>query len=204
MFYEQTHLRESRGWIEVICGPMFSGKTEELIRRLKRARIANQEVAVFKPALDNRYSQEEIVSHDSNSLTSYVIEKAEEILQSPAAKAHVIGIEEAQFFSPTLVRVAQMLADKGKRVVICGLDMDYLGRPFSPMPDLMAIAKYVTKLHAICMQCGNLATHSYRTIAKDDKVLVGEKESYEPRCRYCFNQGQQEKGEVEQTQQKAS
>lgn len=172
---------------------MFSGKTEEVIRRLKRATIANQQVAIYKPEMDTRYSRENIVSHDYNQLSSISIKMAEEILYDKNP-AQVIGIDEAQFFSKILVRVVQILAGKGKRVIVAGLDMDYLGRPFGPIPELMAVAEYVTKIHAICVICGSLASHSYRKSPNTEHVLVGEKEHYEPRCRYCFNQGIEESG----------
>jgi thymidine kinase len=176
---------EPRGWIEVICGSMFSGKTEELIRRLKRARIARQQVEIFKPALDNRYAQTAIVSHDENAIPSIVVDSADQMLLL-AGDARVIGVDEAQFFGPELVRVCGALAREGRRVVVAGLDQDYRGEPFEPMPQLMAIAEYVTKLHAICVVCGGPANHSQRLTGGDDRVLVGAKEVYEPRCRLHF------------------
>ncbi len=188
MFIEPGLRSRSKGWIEVICGSMFSGKTEELIRRLRRAQFANQEVEIFKPALDTRYHDSEIVSHDANSIPSTPVEHAQNILLL-ANPVEVVGIDEAQFFDQSLVEVCQQLALKGSRVIVAGLDMDYLGKPFGPMPALMAVAEYVTKVHAICMICGDLASHSYRKTDHNQKVLLGEKDSYEPRCRNCFEQG---------------
>ncbi len=176
---------ERRGWIEVICGSMFSGKTEELIRRLKRARIARQQVEIFKPALDNRYAQTAVVSHDENAIPSIVVDTADQILLL-AGEAAVIGIDEAQFFGTEIVGVCEALARQGRRVLVAGLDQDFRGRPFEPLPQLMAVAEYVTKLHAICVVCGAPANHSQRLVASDDRVLVGEKEAYEPRCRLHF------------------
>ncbi len=176
---------ERRGWIEVICGSMFSGKTEELIRRLKRARIARQQVEIFKPALDNRYAQTAVVSHDENAIPSIVVDTADQILLL-AGEAAVIGIDEAQFFGAEIVGVCEALARQGRRVLVAGLDQDFRGRPFEPLPQLMAVAEYVTKLHAICVVCGAPANHSQRLVASDDRVLVGEKEAYEPRCRLHF------------------
>jgi thymidine kinase len=176
---------ERRGWIEVICGSMFSGKTEELIRRLKRARIARQQVEIFKPALDNRYAETAVVSHDENAIPSIVVDTADQILLL-AGDAAVVGIDEAQFFGDELVGVCEALARGGRRVIAAGLDQDFRGRPFDPLPQLMAVAEYVTKLHAICVVCGAPANHSQRLIASDDRVLVGEKEAYEPRCRLHF------------------
>lgn len=176
---------ERRGWIEVICGSMFSGKTEELIRRLKRARIARQQVEIFKPALDNRYAETAVVSHDENAIPSIVVDTADQILLL-CGDAAVIGIDEAQFFGTELVGVCEALARQGRRVIAAGLDQDFRGRPFEPLPQLMAVAEYVTKLHAICVVCGAPANHSQRLVASDDRVLVGEKEAYEPRCRLHF------------------
>lgn len=183
MFLENA---KQAGWIEVICGSMFSGKTEELIRRLKRAKFANQKVEIFKPALDVRYSQEEVVSHDANAIRSTPVENAGSILLL-TSDVEVVGIDEAQFFDDGIVEVCQELANRGIRVICAGLDMDYLGKPFGPMPALMAVAEYVTKVHAICVKCGNLAHHSHRLAASDKLVMLGEKESYEPICRHCFN-----------------
>ncbi|NDC29331.1 MAG: thymidine kinase [Bacteroidetes bacterium] len=177
-----------KGWIEVICGSMFSGKTEELIRRLNRAKIANQKVEIFKPALDTRYDENDVVSHNSNSISSTPVSASLNILLM-ANEADVIGVDEAQFFDDELVYVCEKLAEQGVRVVVAGLDMDYLGKPFGPMPKLMAIAEYVTKVHAICMVCGDLATHSFRKTSNDALVMLGEKDTYEARCRHCFVEG---------------
>jgi thymidine kinase len=173
------------GWIEVICGSMFSGKTEELIRRLTRATIAKQKVEIFKPSIDNRYHQENIVSHKSSSIRSTPVHLAQEILLL-AGDCDVVGIDEAQVFDAEIVEVVSILAKNGKRVIIAGLDMDSFGKPFASMPHLMAIAEYVTKVHAICMTCGDLANYSYRKSDSTNQVLVGETESYEARCRKCF------------------
>lgn len=188
MFLEPVFRGQRSGWIEVICGSMFSGKTEELIRRLRRATYAGQEVAVFKPVIDSRYGTEEIVSHDSNSLVSEAVSDARMILQT-GDEVSVVGIDEAQFFGPDLVGVCEQLAARGIRVIVAGLDMDYQGIPFGPMPDLLAVAEYITKVHAICPHCGNLATHSYRLSDEKETVVLGEKDKYEPRCRACFNMG---------------
>ncbi|MCB0687595.1 MAG: thymidine kinase [Saprospiraceae bacterium] len=188
MFLEPHFKGQRSGWIEVICGSMFSGKTEELIRRLKRAKIANQEVCVFKPSRDDRYSLEKVVSHDDNYLLSTVVDDSQEIL-SLEDSVQVVGIDEAQFFDLGLTEVCQKLALRGVRVIVAGLDMDYLGKPFGPMPSLLAVAEYITKVHAICSHCGNLATHSYRLSSDDNQVLVGEKNLYEPRCRVCYAMG---------------
>ncbi len=173
------------GWVEVICGSMFSGKTEELIRRLKRARIARQNVQIFKPSVDTRFSEDEVVSHDENALRSNPVATASQILLL-AGGADVVGIDEGQFFDLDLVDVCQMLARQGKRVIVAGLDQDYTGMPFEPMPQIMAVAEYVTKLHAVCVVCGAPANHSQRIVADDAQVLVGARETYEPRCRQCF------------------
>ena len=174
--------------LEVITGCMFSGKTEELIRRLKRSRIADQRVAIFKPRLDTRYAQGKVVSHDANSVLSQPIDHSRQLLDLPE-DVQVVGIDEAQFFDEELPDHCQALALRGLRVIIAGLDMDFRGKPFGPMPALLAVAEYITKVHAICQQCGNLATHSYRTSASDDRVVLGEKEHYEARCRTCFAMG---------------
>ena len=173
------------GWIEVIVGCMFSGKTEELIRRLRRAEIARQKVVVFKPKIDNRYSSDHIVSHSEAKLKSLVVESSKEIEQL-AADAQVIGIDEGQFFDAGIVDVAERLANQGKRVVIAGLDQDYRAKPFEPMPQLLSIAEYITKTLAICVVCGNPADRTQRTTASKELVLVGAKDSYEARCRRCF------------------
>ncbi|HKK89516.1 MAG TPA: thymidine kinase [Saprospiraceae bacterium] len=188
MFLEPHFRGQRSGWIEVICGAMFSGKTEELIRRLKRAGFANQRVLTFKPALDKRYHEKDVISHDENVLESYPVEESSFILDF-SADYEVIGIDEAQFFDDGLVEVCEELANRGKRVVVAGLDMDYKGKPFGPVPNLLAVAEYITKVHAICKQCGSLATHSYRIASGEDQVLLGEKDSYEPRCRVCFSMG---------------
>jgi thymidine kinase len=173
------------GWIEVIAGCMFSGKTEELIRRLRRAQIARQEVAIFKPKIDTRFSDDHIVSHSELKIPSLVVEKPAEILQAAGA-AQVVGIDEAQFFDMSLVDVAEQLANEGKRVIIAGLDQDYRGKPFEPIPQLLAIAEYITKTLAICVVCGNPADRTQRTTDAHERVLVGAKDSYEARCRMCF------------------
>jgi thymidine kinase len=188
MFLEPHFKGQRSGWIEVVCGSMFSGKTEELIRRLKRARIAHQRVEIFKPTIDTRYDNVKVVSHDANAILATPINRAE-LLLNIADDIEVVGIDEAQFFNLELTEVCQQLALQGKRVIVAGLDMDYLGKPFGPMPHLLAVAEYITKVHAICPHCGNLATHSYRLIAQSDMVLLGEKESYEPRCRNCYEMG---------------
>ncbi len=186
MFTEPHIKGERRGWIEVICGSMFSGKTEELIRRLKRAKIANMQVEIFKPAMDNRYHEKEIVSHDENSILSTPVENAGAILPL-AGNVDVVGIDEAQFFDDEIITVCNQLAMQGVRVIIAGLDMDYSGRPFGQMPDLLATAEYITKLHAICVRCGNIASYSYRKTPHETQVVIGERDIYEPRCRYCYN-----------------
>jgi len=166
----------------VICGSMFSGKTEELIRRLKRARIANLKVEIFKPGIDIRYDEVNIVSHDSNAIHSTPIDNSQKILLL-AQDVDVIGIDEAQFFDDEITHVCQQLANRGCRVIVAGLDMDYLGKPFGQMPYLLSVADYITKLHAICVECGNIASFSYRTGAGDQQVLLGEKDVYQPLCR---------------------
>lgn len=174
------------GRIEVVCGSMFSGKTEELIRRMKRATFAKQNTGIFKPAIDTRYSEDDVVSHDNNSLTSKRVEKSADIMPL-AANLDVVGIDEAQFFDAQLVEVCSALANKGIRVIVAGLDMDYRGVPFGPMPALCAVADNVTKVHAICVKCGSLAYASHRLVNIADRVLLGEKMEYEPLCRDCFN-----------------
>jgi thymidine kinase len=173
------------GWIEVIAGCMFSGKTEELIRRIRRAEIARQRVAIFKPRIDTRYSSNHIVSHSDAKLASTVVDNSAQVLQQ-AQDAQVVGIDEGQFFDSELVAVAEKLADQGKRVIIAGLDQDYRGKPFEPMPQLLAVAEYITKTLAICVVCGNPADRTQRTTPAQERVLVGAKESYEARCRRCF------------------
>ncbi len=174
-----------RGSIEVIAGSMFSGKTEELIRRLKRAKLANQQVEIFKPKIDVRYSNREVVSHDARTIQSTPVETASSILLL-TSDVEVVGIDEAQFFDEALVDVCNKLAENGVRVIVAGLDMDFKGIPFGPMPGLLAIAEEVTKVHAICMRCGSLASYSFRLADSDKKVLLGEKDNYEPLCRECF------------------
>jgi thymidine kinase len=189
MFIESTIGKsrgtERKGHIEVICGSMFSGKTEELIRRLNRAFIAKQKVEIFKPSIDKRYHDTDVVSHNDNAIRSTPVNFADDIILL-AGDCDVVGIDEVQFFDSRIVHVANVLANSGKRVILAGLDMDFEGHPFEPMPQLLAIAEYVTKVHAICMKCGELASFSYRLIETKEKVLVGEKESYEARCRKCF------------------
>ncbi len=182
MFIEPHHNGERKGWIEVICGSMFSGKTEELIRRLKRASIARQRVAIFKPATDVRYDETNIVSHDANAIKSTPVGSARDIL-TLAQGVDVVGIDEAQFFDDEISDVCQRLAYAGIRVIVAGLDMDYLGKPFGQIPNLLAIADYITKLHAICVKCGNIASFSHRKTTGGDQVLLGEKDHYEPLCR---------------------
>lgn len=182
------HNAPRRGWLEVVCGSMFSGKTEELIRRLTRARIARQRVEIFKPVLDNRYHAENIVSHNALSIRSSPIALPAEMLLL-AAGSDVVGIDEAQFFDDSLVDVCRELADAGRRVIVAGLDMDYLGRPFGPMPALLATAEFVTKVHAVCVCCGEIASYSFRCVPSHDQILLGETDSYEARCRPCFLEG---------------
>jgi thymidine kinase len=193
MFIEPSHKREHQnpkiGWIEVICGSMFSGKTEELIRRLNRAKIARQKIQIFKPALDKRYHDENIVSHNDNSISSIPVFSAGQIT-ALAEECEVVGVDEAQFFDEQIVDVCDGLANSGKRVIVAGLDMDFQGKPFGCMPQLMAIAEYVTKVHAVCMVCGEVASHSYRLSPSNERVLLGETDLYEARCRRCFNLGE--------------
>ncbi|HPB04622.1 MAG TPA: thymidine kinase [Prolixibacteraceae bacterium] len=181
--------KRQRGYIEVICGSMFSGKTEELIRRLNRARIAKQRVEIFKPVIDTRYSANDVVSHDENTIRCTPVDTASNILLL-TGDVDVIGIDEAQFFDLALVEVCEKLANMGIRVIVAGLDMDYRGKPFGPMPQLMAIAEFVTKVHAICMHCGSLAQFSHRLQDDEKLVMLGEKKEYEPLCRECFNLSQ--------------
>ena len=177
------------GWIEVICGPMFSGKSEELIRRLRRAKIARKRVQVFKPELDSRYSKEEIVSHSDSRMQSEVVISASEILSRLDWRTQVIGIDEANFMGSDVIEVAQQLADTGKQVLIAGLDTDFMGRPFAPIPDLLALAESITKTLAICMRCGNPAKHTQRLVESEDLIVVGAAGMYEARCRRCFEPG---------------
>lgn len=193
MFLEKSLVRgRKNGWIEVISGSMFSGKTEELIRRLRRAKYANQKVEIFKPRIENRYSENEVVSHDARAIMSTPVESSANILLM-VSDVEVVGIDEAQFFDDGLVDVCNKLANDGIRVIVAGLDMDYLGIPFGPVPRLMSIAEYVTKVHAICMRCGNLASYSHRLSNNDKRVLLGEKDTYEPLCRECFVEDQKKK-----------
>lgn len=180
---QSTH---KRGWIEVVCGSMFSGKTEELIRRLRRAQFAKQKVEIFKPQIDTRYHEEKVISHQGNEIMSTPVPASSNILLL-ANDVDVIGIDEAQFFDMELVNVCKQLADSGIRVIVAGLDMDFKGNPFGPMPDLLACAEYVTKVHAICMNCGSLAHISHRKTTETNLVLLGETDSYEPLCRDCYN-----------------
>lgn len=188
MFLEPHFRGQRSGWIEVICGAMFSGKTEELIRRLKRAKIANQRVEIFKPQVDTRYDDTKVVSHDANYILSTPIAHSSQLLELSEG-VNVVGIDEAQFFDDELPDVCTRLALRGIRVIVAGLDMDFRGRPFGPMPNLLAVAEYITKVHAICKHCGNLATHSYRLSSNSDTLVLGEKDLYEPRCRTCYHMG---------------
>ncbi|MBA2249317.1 MAG: thymidine kinase [Chitinophagaceae bacterium] len=184
MFIEPNFNAGKRGWIEVICGSMFSGKTEELIRRLKRVKIANLKAEIFKPAIDTRYDEIKIVSHDENKIHSTPVSNSKIILEL-AKDVDVVGIDEAQFFDEDISGVCQQLALRGVRVIVAGLDMDYQGNPFGQMPGLLAIADYITKLHAICMKCGNIANISFRKTSDNEQVVLGEMDIYEPRCRIC-------------------
>ena len=179
-------VKGNMGWIEVVCGPMFSGKSEELIRRLRRAEIARQRVQIFKPAIDSRYSEGEIVSHSELRIAANTVSSAAEIMAKLDPRTEVIGIDEAQFMGPQLVEVAQKLADMGKRVIVAGLDTDYRGIAFEPIPQLMTVAEEVTKLLAICVRCGNPAKHTQRLVASAERILVGAHGTYEARCRRCF------------------
>lgn len=182
----ESQIRGNLGWLEVICGCMFSGKSEELVRRLRRAQIARQRVQIFKPKIDARYSENHIVSHSEQKIASEVVSSAQEILDRIDIRTEVVGIDEAQFFDKGLVSVCNKLADMGKRVIVAGLDRDYTGRPFEPMPQLLAIAEYITKTLAICVRCGNPANHTQRLIESDERVVVGAADIYEARCRRCF------------------
>jgi len=201
MFIE-PHISKSSetkaGWIEVVSGSMFSGKTEELIRRLNRALIANQQVEIFKPAIDKRYHAHDVVSHNANAIRSTPVDFARDILLL-SGDCDVVGIDEAQFFDHSLVEVCEKLANNGKRVIIAGLDMDFEGSPFDPMPALMGIAEFVTKVHAICAICGNIANFSYRLSTNTEKVKLGEKESYQARCRTCFIDGMQQRKSTDES-----
>lgn len=194
MFLENTlHSHKRRGSIEVVCGSMFSGKTEELIRRLRRAKIAKLKVEIFKPAVDTRYDEIKVVSHDATEIHSTPVPSSSNI-ELLASGMDVIGIDEAQFFDMGLVQVCNQLADSGIRVIVAGLDMDFQGNPFGPIPALLATAEYVTKVHAICMRCGNLANHSHRITGGSELVQLGEMSSYEPLCRDCFYEAMQKEG----------
>ena len=187
MFLENTLKYDKQfGWIEVICGSMFSGKTEELIRRIKRAEFANQKILLVKPTIDDRYHKENVVSHQGTSFEAVCVSNATEILDL-WKKERVVAIDEAQFFDEAIVNVCNELAKKGVRVIVAGLDMDFKGEPFGPMPRLLAIAEYVTKVHAICVSCGDLAQFSHRTVKDKEQVLVGAVEQYKPLCRMCYN-----------------
>ena len=191
-----TIIQRRTGWIEVICGSMFSGKTEELIRRVRRAQIARQKVELFKPDIDTRYSKDEIVSHDDQKLPSRVVKDANEMIPL-SLEAQVVAIDEAQFYKKNLVKVSKTLANMGKRVIVAGLDTDYRGEPFSPIPELLAIAEYITKTHAICVVCGNPANFTQRTTKSKDQVLIGTSDIYEARCRNCYEPPNEEKNHKE-------
>ena len=186
MFIEPFSGRHQTGWLEVICGSMFSGKTEELIRRLRRASIAHQRIEIFKPEMDKRFHETDVVSHDASRIRSTPVTASQNILLL-AEDAQVIGIDEAQFFDAELPNVAETLANRGVRVIVAGLDMDFQGMPFGPVPALLSKADYITKLHAICVRCGSIAHYSYRKSSDEHKVMLGEKDKYEPRCRACFH-----------------
>jgi len=189
MFIEPNLKNERRGWIEVICGSMFSGKTEELIRRLKRAKIANLRVKIFKPSVDIRFHRQNIVSHDENTISSTPVDQSQAILKL-AKDVDVVGIDEAQFFDNQLGDVCEKLAFRGIRVIVAGLDMDFMAKPFGQIPFLLARADYITKLHAICVICGNIANYSYRKTTDDEQVLLGKTDIYERRCRICYQKGE--------------
>ncbi len=188
MFLEPAFKAQRSGWIEIICGSMFSGKTEELLRRIKRTAYAGLKIEVFKPQTDDRYHETKVVSHDERAVKSTPVSDSRHIL-NVASDVDVVAIDEAQFFDENLTSVCQQLALKGIRVIVAGLDMDYSGKPFGPMPQLMAVAEYITKVHAICVHCGNLANHSYRKHGERSQVLLGSGDLYEPRCRKCFEMG---------------
>jgi thymidine kinase len=191
-----TIIQRQTGWIEVVCGSMFSGKTEELIRRVRRAQIARQKVELFKPQIDTRYSKDEIVSHDDQKLPSRVIKDANDIIPL-SLEAQVVAIDEAQFYKKSLVKVCKTLANMGKRVIVAGLDTDFRGEPFSPIPELLAIAEYITKTHAICVVCGNPANFTQRTSKSRDQVVIGTSDIYEARCRNCYEPPGEEKNNKE-------
>jgi thymidine kinase len=189
MIFPMDFISGNIGWIEVICGPMFSGKSEELIRRLRRAMIARKRVQVFKPSLDTRFSEDEIVSHADVRMKSAVVPDAAEILSRMDWRTEVVGVDEANFMGPGLIEVAGRLADSGKQVIVAGLDTDYMGRPFTPVPELLALAESITKTLAICVRCGNPAKHTQRLVDSDDLIVVGAAGMYEARCRRCFEPG---------------
>ncbi len=195
MFIEPNIKNRKSGWIEVICGSMFSGKTEELIRRLKRAQFAHHSVAIFKPATDNRYHESDIVSHDGVRIKSIAVAEAKDILDK-TTEIDVVGIDEVQFFKDEIVSVIQELALQKTRVICAGLDMDFNKKGFGPMPELLAQADYVTKVHAICSVCGDMANYSYRKIASEETVVLGEKDVYEPRCRTCYERDDKKQGVI--------
>ena len=182
-----TQHRPGHGWIEVITGSMFSGKSEELIRRLRRAQIARRKVQIFKPAIDNRFGENHITSHSEMRIPSENVSSSRELLERVLPDTEVVGVDEGQFFDPELPAVCNTIADQGKRVIVAGLDQDYLGKPFEPMPQLLAIAEYITKTLAICMVCGAPANHTQRLVASSERVLVGAQGTYEARCRLCFD-----------------
>ena len=188
MFLEPHYRGQRSGWIEAICGSMFSGKTEELIRRLRRSEIAGQRVGVFKPGKDTRYHAADVVSHDKRAYPGRPVTSAKAMIDL-AEGLDVVGVDEAQFFGDDLPAACEQLAERGHRVIVAGLDMDFRGVPFGPMPNLLAVAEYITKVHAICAQCGNLATHSFRIVAEADQVMLGADDAYEARCRHCFKMG---------------
>ncbi len=196
-FNEMEIVTGNLGWIEAICGPMFSGKSEELMRRLRRAMIARKRVQVFKPSIDDRYSIDEIVSHSDLRMKSQAVENAAAILPNLESRTEVIGIDEANFFGPDLVEIATHLADSGKQVIVAGLDTDYMGRPFSPMPELLSLAESITKTLAICMRCGNPAKHTQRLVESSDLIVVGASGMYEARCRRCFEPGMPKQSSLE-------
>jgi len=188
MFLENTTKRRpKKGWVEVICGSMFSGKTEELIRRIRRSQIAGQKIEIFKPQLDTRYDKNDVVSHDKNAIPSMPVKRSTDILLN-IEEFDVVGVDEAQFFDDKLPDVCDVMANQGIRVIVAGLDMDFNGRPFGPIPALLSRAEFVTKVHAICMNCGDLAIYSHRTTAQDELVVLGEMENYQPLCRSCYNE----------------
>jgi thymidine kinase len=191
MFIEPNIRKAKQGWIEVVCGSMFSGKTEELIRRMRRAQIANLRVEIFKPGIDVRYDAVDVVSHNSNRIHSTPVENSQNILLL-STDVDVVGIDEAQFFDDEMPTVAETLALRGIRVIVAGLDMDFSCKPFGPMPAILAKADYITKLHAICVKCGDIANYSYRKTKSEAQVLLGELDIYEPRCRMCYHEGMNE------------